>query len=398
MGQALVFIRQSPASFQMTHMHSIASPAFCFCGNQIYKTANIGFTFTVPKRLFIAIIICPSPSDKIIIPLRQSISIKIFNHIIIRDNLVLIDIAEIIVGIIETRVIGGNRGQAYITCALGIINGRQSGKHVGVHPLAAGGIGPGCRGRVIRIKVHRKILGRSLTIRGTVITQVPVGRRKFVCIHPGLPGHVLRITVVHRVTNGPGPVITNGTPFGHKNRQPMRYGVISVRCIIAAGGPVVRKSRIEMEGIGDIGVINRTTNDITGPRRPLRRTHHNQVVGIAANNGNHFLRIRLDFGPSNHATILIAHVTGNIGPCAMTRFAKGFIEYLENHVVISAPLLCLNLEKFLSTIDIFRSDVRMVVDNHVDVILDSRLDCFIKQVLIILGLAVHKVMPVTPFL
>ena len=208
----------------------------------------------------------------------------------------------------------------------------------------------------------------------------------------------MRIAVVHRVTNCPGPVIPNRTPFGHKNRQPMRYGVISIRCIIAARSPIIRIPRVEMEGIGDIRVINRTTNDITGPRRPLRRTHHNQVVGIAANNGNHFLRIGLDFGPSNHATILIAHVTRNIGPCAMTRFAKGFIEYLENHVVISAPLLCLNLEKFLSTIDIFRSDVGMVVDNHVDVILDSRLDRLVKHVLVVLGLTIHKVMAIAPSL
>ncbi len=83
---------------------------------------------------------------------------------------------------------------------------------------------------------------------------------------------------------------------------------------------------------------------------------------------------------------------------ALTRLAYGFIVNFKNHIGIRAPFFRLNLEEFLGTTYIVHRRVGVIVDNHVNILLNSRLDRLVQQVLIIFSLAINKVMSISPAL
>ena len=134
---------------------------------------------------------------------------------------------------------------------------------------------------------------------------------------------------------------------------------------------------IIMQGIGGIllGIANFVSNRCLRVLVPLGGTHKNQVVGVFANHRNHLVGVILDSTPSN---------------------VSGFIEQLKNHMVIFTVSLCHFFEEALGRFGLFVCIVRMPVDNHVDVVLDSRFDNGLHQVLLRGRIAAITLVAVTP--
>ena len=212
-------------------------------------------------------------------------------------------------------------------------------EHVGIHPLSAVGIVPGAPVKV----------GGTLVLVG----HGPVRTRKLMALHPGkprggVPAHAAVTVGVYR------------TPFRDEHGKPAVHGTLSVRALVAGGV----RARIKVERVGDIllGIRNLVADGIARVLVPAAVPHKHQVVGVLADSLDDRVGISLDGAP---------------GLC------RGLVEDFKDHVIVLAPLLRHVAKKLPGVLDVVGRLVAMVVDNHVDVVVDGRLHHRIHQALVI---------------
>ena len=108
---------------------------------------------------------------------------------------------------------------------------------------------------------------------------------------------------------------------------------------------------------------------------PAGVTDQDQVVRILADRCDHSVRIGSNFIPA---------------------LAGRFVEHFKNHVVITTPLLGHSAKERLCAVHVGAGLVAMVVDNHVDVVIDGRLYHGIHHALILA--LVRKIVTTAPVL
>ena len=212
-------------------------------------------------------------------------------------------------------------------------------EYVRVHPLSAVRIVPGTSVKV----------GGALVLVG----HGPVRTGKLVVLHPAEPrgGIVTHATIaigVHR------------TPFRNEYGKSAVHGTHGIRALITGG----MRTRIEMERVGDVilGVRNLVTDGIARILIPTAVAHDNQVIGILADSRDDRIGIGLDGAPG---------------------LRSGLVENLEDDVIVLAPFLRHVAEELLGIVDIVRCLVAMVVDNHVDIVVDGGLHHSVHQALVV---------------
>ena len=371
MGKPLVVILQELATVQIAHVHANARPAVLIFGDNALQANNWLARFFInhfgDKTKF-ALFVCNRPSAT-------------------RIHIGVVGLNSIGPGVGTGTDIGTAARSRYIVIA-GRVSGGQIVKDVCVDPLAAEGISP-IIGSVVGIEIKPKVFGTGLTAGVAAFANVPVCRRNFPGVHPGLP------LGIQRGTRRTATIVALRSPFAHKNRQAFLHCEIRIRgqrklmSLIAIGPPC-----IVMERIGNIipfqRVFNVVINSLIRVLVPHRRPHDNQVVGILANHRNHLVGIGLDVVHANKSAIFttIAIVTHG------TRSANRLVEHLKNHVVIFAPFFRLNPEKGLRVLDTVRRHMGMEVDNHVDIVLYRSLHGLIQHGLVENGLC--KIVTISP--
>ena len=186
-------------------------------------------------------------------------------------------------------------------------------------------------------------------------------------LHPAIPGCAVART---KATIARG---IHRTPFGDKHGKARIHGRNGI-CPLTTGRVA---TRIVVECISNVvlGIANRIVDCVVGMLVPVRITYEHQVVRILTNRFDDRFRVSLDSSP---------------------RLGSRFIENFENHVVIAAPLLSHVAEEGLCVVDIVASLMAMIVDNHVDIVVNSRLNHGVHQTLVLVHVA--KVVPATPIL
>ena len=188
--------------------------------------------------------------------------------------------------------------------------------------------------------------------------------------HPAIPGGT---TIIVHVAIATGARVT---PLRHKHGKAAIHCRLGIRpftvCLML---PRCINTCVEMESICHISIVYRIARRFIRILVIAAVAHDNQVIGMLANGVNHRNCILLDGAP---------------------RLRSGLVENLEDDVVVLAPFLRHVAEELLGIVDIIRCLVAMVVDNHVDIVVDGCLHHRIHQALVITFLG--KVVTGTPVL
>ena len=150
------------------------------------------------------------------------------------------------------------------------------------------------------------------------------------------------------------------TPFRDEYGKTAVHGTHGVRTLVTGGV----RARVKMERVSDIllGIRDLVANSIARVLIPTTAPHKNQVVRILTYGLDYRIGVILDGSP---------------GLC------RRFVKDLENDVIVPAPLLRHVTEELPCVIEVVGRLVAVVVDNHVDVVVDGRLHHRIHQALVV---------------
>ena len=216
---------------------------------------------------------------------------------------------------------------------------RQVRKNIRVHPGTAIGVVPGA---------PAKIRGALVLVRHR-----PVGTRKLVFLHPVKPGRGI-------AAHGAIAIGIHRTPFRDEHGKPAVHGTDGVRAFVAGR----MRTCIKVECVGDVllGIAHLVPDGIARVLVPATVAHDNQVVGILANRLDNGIGIVLDRAPALRGRL---------------------VENFKNHVVVLAPLLRHVAKELLGVVEVVARLVAVVVDNHIDIVVDSRLHYGVHQALVV---------------
>ena len=179
------------------------------------------------------------------------------------------------------------------------------------------------------------------------------------------------------------------TPFGDEYGKSAVHRVFRILALVINRMAMFILTRIVVERIGDVPVINRICKGRIRVLVVVRGSHHDKVVRILAD--------RLENGPRIGSDAV--HPIGPRPACIHPRVAAGILRLVvdfKNHVVIAAPPLGHVAKELLGLAGITLRTMAMVVDNHVDVVIDSGLDHRIHQALVVIHF--REVVAIAPVL
>ena len=111
-----------------------------------------------------------------------------------------------------------------------------------------------------------------------------------------------------------------------------------------------------------LGICNGVARRFVRVLVPAAVAHHDQVIRILSNRLHHVVGVSLDRAPTLRGR---------------------FIEYFKNDVIVLAPFLGHVAKECLCLRNVVGRLVAMVVDNHIDIVVDSRLHHGIHESLVI---------------